>query len=196
MGSWKKVGAFLGLVPEDERRFDGPEDGYAEDYSDEYVTEYQDERVERGSSRFDPETARPAASHQDAHPRSADRFGGDHETQGALAVQTRPEWRREAETAPSSVRPVTVKLTGFGEARVIGEKYREGQPVILDMTEMDDAGARRLVDFAAGLAFALHGSIDKVTTKVFMLLPPDTDLSDVAAPGPLASSYAAAGAGR
>ena len=55
---------------------------------------------------------------------------------------------------------------------MIGEKFREGKPVILDMTEMDDAGARRLVDFAAGLAFALRGSIDKVTTKVFMLLPP------------------------
>ena len=59
---------------------------------------------------------------------------------------------------------------------MIGEKFREGKPVILDMTEMDDAGARRLVDFAAGLAFALRGSIDKVTTKVFMLLPPDTDV--------------------
>ena len=62
---------------------------------------------------------------------------------------------------------------------MIGEKFREGKPVILDMTEMDDAGARRLVDFAAGLAFALRGSIDKVTTKVFMLLPPDTDVADI-----------------
>ena len=64
---------------------------------------------------------------------------------------------------------------------MIGEKFREGKPVILDMTEMDDAGARRLVDFAAGLAFALRGSIDKVTTKVFMLLPPDTDAADIPA---------------
>ena len=55
------------------------------------------------------------------------------------------------------------------------------------MTEMDDSDARRLVDFAAGLAFALRGSIDKVTTKVFMLLPPDTDATDI-------SSYEAAAA--
>ena len=99
-------------------------------------------------------------------------------TQGALAVAARPDPRRDPESA-AAIRPVTVKLTGFSEARVIGEKFREGKPVILDMTEMDDAGARRLVDFAAGLAFALRGSIDKVTTKVFMLLPPDTDVADI-----------------
>ena len=89
-------------------------------------------------------------------------------TQGALAMQTRVETKVESATA---VRPVTVKLTGFTDARVVGEKFREGQAVILDMTEMDDADARRLVDFSAGLAFAARGSIDKVTTKVFMLLP-------------------------
>ena len=88
--------------------------------------------------------------------------------------------RREPETK-SAGRPVTIKLTGFGEARVIGEKYHDGQSVIMDMTEMADADARRLVDFAAGLAFAMRGSIDKVTTKVFMLLPSDIDASDISA---------------
>jgi len=57
------------------------------------------------------------------------------------------------------------------------------------MTEMDDAGARRLVDFAAGLAFALRGSIDKVTTKVFMLLPSDTDAADIPAYEPAQAAY-------
>jgi cell division inhibitor SepF len=110
-------------------------------------------------------------------------------TQGALAVQARPEVRREYAESTGAARPVTVKLTGFSEARVIGEKFREGKPVILDMTEMDDAGARRLVDFAAGLAFALRGSIDKVTTKVFMLLPPDTDMADLPAYEPDYAAY-------
>jgi cell division inhibitor SepF len=70
-----------------------------------------------------------------------------------------------------------VKLTGFAEARVIGERYRDGSSVILDMTDLSDSDARRVVDFAAGLAFALHGSIDKVTARVFMLLPPHVDMS-------------------
>ena len=112
----------------------------------------------------------------------------EHTTHGALAVAPRPDLRRDLESG-TAIRPVTVKLTGFGEARVIGEKFREGKPVILDMTEMDDAGARRLVDFAAGLAFALRGSIDKVTTKVFMLLPPDTDAADIPAYEPAHAGF-------
>ena len=39
------------------------------------------------------------------------------------------------------------------------------------------ADAKRLVDFAAGLAFALRGSFDKVATKVFLLSPADIDVS-------------------
>ena len=95
-------------------------------------------------------------------------------------MQPLPQQRRDLD-AKSGNRPVTIKLTGFAEARVIGEKYRDGQSVIMDMTEMADADARRLVDFAAGLAFAKRGSIDKVTTKVFMLLPSDIDASDISA---------------
>jgi cell division inhibitor SepF len=96
--------------------------------------------------------------------------------QGALAVQMYPKARRATETG-GSARPLTVKLTGFAEARVIGERYRDGSSVILDMTGLSDSDARRVVDFAAGLAFALHGSIDKVTARVFMLLPPHVDMS-------------------
>ncbi|MDQ3886206.1 MAG: cell division protein SepF [Actinomycetota bacterium] len=74
-------------------------------------------------------------------------------------------------------RIVTLLPRTYNEARTIGEHYREGTPVIMDLTEMDDAGAKRLVDFAAGLAFALRGSIDKVTTKVFLLSPADVAVS-------------------
>ena len=57
----------------------------------------------------------------------------------------------------------------YSEARTIGERFRDGQPVIMDLVSMDNADAKRLVDFAAGLAFALRGSFDKVATKVFLL---------------------------
>jgi cell division inhibitor SepF len=49
--------------------------------------------------------------------------------------------------------------------------------VIMNLTELDDAAAKRLVDFAAGLAFALRGSIDKVTNRVFLLSPMGVDVS-------------------
>ncbi|WP_353648034.1 cell division protein SepF [Nakamurella sp. A5-74] len=97
----------------------------------------------------------------------------DYSTQGALAVQPLPA--EVAAVDPASAKPSTVSLTGFADAREVGELYRTGQAVILDMTELTDAEARRMVDFAAGLAFAVRGSIDKVTTKVFMLHQPDGD---------------------
>lgn len=71
----------------------------------------------------------------------------------------------------------TLHLRSYNEARTIGEPYRDGIPVIMNLTEMEDADAKRLVDFAAGLAFALHGSIEKITTKVFLLSPPNVDVT-------------------
>jgi cell division inhibitor SepF len=59
----------------------------------------------------------------------------------------------------------------YNEARQIGEHFRSGTPVIMNLTEMDDTDAKRLVDFAAGLIFGLHGSIERVTAKVFLLSP-------------------------
>ncbi|MGH3753504.1 MAG: cell division protein SepF [Pseudonocardiaceae bacterium] len=117
---------------------------------------------------------------------------------GSLAIDTAPPVRHPAVPQPAvanSVSPaprrdplindeahplariVTLHPHNYNEARVIGERYREGNPVIMNLTEMEDRDAKRLVDFAAGLAFALRGSIDKVTNKVFLLSPPNVDVS-------------------
>lgn len=74
-------------------------------------------------------------------------------------------------------RITTVHPRSYDEARTIGERYRDGIPVIMNLTELDDAAAKRLVDFAAGLAFALRGSIDKVTSRVFLLSPAGVEVS-------------------
>ncbi|GAA3691509.1 cell division protein SepF [Gordonia hankookensis] len=71
----------------------------------------------------------------------------------------------------------TLRPSDYGEARTIGERFRDGNPVIMDLVDMSNDDAKRLVDFAAGLAFALRGSFDKVATKVFLLSPADVDVS-------------------
>ncbi|MGC4934975.1 cell division protein SepF [Gordonia sp. DT30] len=71
----------------------------------------------------------------------------------------------------------TLRPSDYGEARTIGERFRDGNPVIMDLVNMTNDDAKRLVDFAAGLAFALRGSFDKVATKVFLLSPADVDVS-------------------
>lgn len=77
--------------------------------------------------------------------------------------------------APSEI--TSLQPQSYNEARVIGERYRDGIPVIMNLSDMDDVAAKRLVDFAAGLAFALRGSIEKVTNRVFLLSPPNVEVS-------------------
>jgi cell division inhibitor SepF len=65
----------------------------------------------------------------------------------------------------------------YNEARTVGEHYREGTPVIMNLSEMDDSDAKRLVDFAAGLVFATRGTIERITSKVFLLSPPNVNVA-------------------
>ncbi|MZD04627.1 cell division protein SepF [Streptomyces sp. SID5785] len=70
----------------------------------------------------------------------------------------------------------TVTPDSFRDARRIGEMFRDGVPVIMNLTSMDPNDAKRVVDFAAGLIFGLRGSIDRVATRVFLLTPADTQI--------------------
>jgi len=109
---------------------------------------------------------------------------------GAIAGQDKPanvtplESRRSAASAPATPAPpashprmadvsriITVHPRTYNEARTIGEHFRDGVPVIMNLSEMEDVDAKRLVDFAAGLIFGLRGTIERVTTKVFLLSP-------------------------
>ena len=79
--------------------------------------------------------------------------------------------RRAATPDPDLSRIVTVHPKTFNDAKTIGESFRDGFPVIMNLTDMEDYDAKRLVDFAAGLIFGLRGTFEKVTNKVFLLSP-------------------------
>ena len=147
----RKMAVYLGLV-EDDHRYDEPyADEYGEpgDYGD-YVTEYSDH-----------------SSVQEAH--------------GAYAADdghSRPDQRPPSDNMHTDLaRITTLHPRTYNEARTIGEHFREGTPVIMNLTEMIDSDARRLVDFAAGLIFGLRGSIDRVTNKVFLLSPANVEVT-------------------
>jgi cell division inhibitor SepF len=74
-------------------------------------------------------------------------------------------------------RITTIHPRTYNEAKNIGESFRDGTPVIMNLTDLDDADAKRLVDFAAGLVFGLHGSIERVTSKVFLLSPAHVEVT-------------------
>ena len=77
-------------------------------------------------------------------------------------------------------RITTIHPRSYNDAKIIGEAFRENIPVIMNVEEMPDADAKRLVDFASGLAFALEGRIERVTAKVFLLTPSNLEVLGVA----------------
>ena len=99
----------------------------------------------------------------------------------ARPVSNLHDRRRSAVVQPATAamplsRIVTLHPRTYNEARVIGENFRDGIPVIMNLTEMSDSDAKRLVDFAAGLVFSVRGSIDRVTQRVFLLTPPNVSV--------------------
>jgi cell division inhibitor SepF len=98
-------------------------------------------------------------------------------TAAKLAVREPVAVVPEPAPAPQPYRITTLHPRTYNEARTIGERFRDGMPVIMNLTEMDDSDAKRLVDFAAGLSFGLRGSIERVTAKVFLLSPQNVDVT-------------------
>ena len=93
----------------------------------------------------------------------------------ALAPQTQVSQRVVEDDQRYQI--TTLHPTTYREARTIGEHFRDGVPVIINLTEMDEGDARRLVDFAAGLAFGLRGTIERVTNRVFLLSPANVQVT-------------------
>jgi cell division inhibitor SepF len=191
MSAFQKLKAYFGMVPGDEIDDYDRRVQYQSEYGEEYVADSD----EYGQYPERPNARRRASGSRGGYRASADdvdeyepeaerhsRRGWANQTpvRGSLAVdpQREPVARvrpvQEPATYPHGT-IVTLHPRSYKEALTIGERYREGTPVIMNLTEMDDADARRLVDFAAGLAFALRGAIDKVTNKVFLLSPPNLD---------------------
>jgi cell division inhibitor SepF len=74
--------------------------------------------------------------------------------------------------APADMNEIlTVHPKAYKDAQVIAEHFREGVPVIINLTQMSEQDARRLIDFASGLSQGLYGKIERVTNKVFLLSP-------------------------
>jgi cell division inhibitor SepF len=117
-------------------------------------------------------------------------YDDDYESRPARPVQAvRDDRGTVSQLAERRPRPVAVPETAelsrittlhprtYNEARTIGENFREGVPVIMNLSEMDDNDAKRLVDFAAGLVFAVRGTIERVTNRVFLLSPPNVSVA-------------------
>ncbi|WP_432541198.1 cell division protein SepF [Kineococcus sp. SYSU DK002] len=145
---------------------------------------------------------RPEAAHQVRHepreqPRPEPRLevrheprpepAGERRTPPTTTAQVTPIRKQVAHVVPQTSssssaaselhRITTIHPRTYNEAKIIGESFREGVPVIMNLTDMDDSDAKRLVDFSAGLVFGLHGAIERVTAKVFLLSPQNVEVA-------------------
>jgi cell division inhibitor SepF len=202
MSALRKAGVWLGLVEDDgdggyDEREPAPGDRHRElrtrdrDRSSRYDDDYLDDDPPPGGAR-ERETQRVARLAERDGDRRPDRDrvdrratvrsitrepGVSYLTRDSLALAP------EAHPVPPAADPdrryqiTTLHPTTYREARTIGEHFRDGTPVIMNLTEMEEADARRLVDFGAGLAFGLHGTMERVTNRVFLLSPANVQVT-------------------
>ena len=169
MGMGRRAMVYLGLAEEDEGYID-------DDYeADEPVREPTPSRsVRRAEQREvrEREVRVPemAGARRPRHEVRAEGMSVEAATRGSVAPRLADPIVTEMAETPS-YQITTLQPRSYNEARQIGEAFREHIPVIMNLTDMTDDDAKRLVDFAAGLIFGLRGSIEKVTNKVFLLSP-------------------------
>jgi len=155
-----RMGVYLGLV-EDEDLADA---GEGWEPTREPAHEHHGERVPArrqgyGDAGYSRETHHESRGRVETLPREYREDEADHYAGGYADYQ------------PAGYQITALHPRTYNEARTIGEAFRQNTPVIMNLSEMDDADAKRLVDFAAGLTFGLHGRIERVTAKVFLLSP-------------------------
>jgi cell division inhibitor SepF len=174
MPIWRNAMDWLGL---------GPDDAY-----DDYDTAQEPERPSRS----------PRHQREDPAPRGQRGYQGDYESDGTVrTMPTRPSYpsrdgdltgRRptpasddsnvqprpinaQRQAPVNSADPYTVRPIRFDSAQEVADKFKDGQPVIMNLEASDREVSRRLIDFASGLCYGLNGTMEKVATGVYLLKP-------------------------
>lgn len=174
MGAMRKMAVYLGLVEDEGLEYADHEDDYVEPRTRHEEPRYNSVREVR------PEPVRSSSP----APRNVS-TSVPASSRGSLAMDTASHTAVHAAVDPSVepfgvsdfYRITTLHPRTYNDARRVGEEFREGVPVIMNLTDMDDIDAKRLVDFAAGLVFGCRGTIEKVTNKVFLLSPVNVDVA-------------------
>ena len=153
----RKTMVYLGLADEE---FDYEDDASAQQPAS---TQHRDGQQRDGQYRDGPQPVQHAPVAQ--HPASATNAGRAPVTPLRRTANTR-------NAAPVEMNEIlTVHPRQYKDAQIIAESFRDGIPVIINLSQMTEGEARRLVDFASGLSTGLHGKIERVTKQVFLLSP-------------------------
>ena len=173
-GMLRKGMSWLGL---------GPEEDYDDYYDDGGVAYDDDEPGEAGAVAPAMTPMRPRAV-----PVAND--WDDQDRQGLTVLPPGEGARAEPRQAPLNrgvVRPLPVAAAAspqvvvpveFNDAQQVGDLFKRGRPVIVNLQGLERDLARRLLDFTSGVAYGLGGRVEKVASHVYLLSPADVDVSD------------------
>ncbi len=167
MTFFKKAMTYLGLGPDD-------------DYDEYDVPALERERpARRPGYAEDPSTVRSVPSRPQGAP-PASRPPSMQGEEPAIQIRgTRPTAGTPVRPVPaaSNARPHTVTPRRFDQAQEVADKYKQGQPVIVNLQNIDRDLSRRLIDFASGLCYGLDGAMEKVAQGVYLLTPANVSVS-------------------
>lgn len=194
MSIWKRSMDYLGLGPDDAYDdYDGYDDAEPAPRQSR-APRNQREPDARPQGGWEPDaeptvrtvSGRPSFPSKDFDASPARRSGNGPTTSGPQnpprrddsGVQVRPAQAAQApqpalRSVPGgSMEPHTVRPRRFDQAQEVADKFKDGQPVIMNIEGTERDVARRLIDFASGICYALDGSMEKVATGVYLLKPP------------------------
>jgi cell division inhibitor SepF len=92
-------------------------------------------------------------------------------------VMARPAVVRPMPSPVQSARVHVVAPEKFADAQEIGDRFKNNQPVIINLQGAERELGRRMIDFCSGVTYALGGSMDKVADQVFLLTPSNVEVS-------------------
>ncbi len=163
MGMWERIKSRLGLADEWDEEYDG----------------YDDEHVEDSVASDDGFYGRSAYETPLGGSTSTRRAPREHDSErsrGGETLRSVPTGAEVSQMKPQ-VKMHIVEPKSYGEAQNIADKFKQGTPVIMNMSLTSPDLAKRLLDFASGLTYGLDGGLQKVSDKVFMLTPANVDVS-------------------
>ena len=166
----KKMANFLGLIDDEDIETN------QEDYEGAELTRPIPHRLDRGLDNAQNPSYLRNDSYRSSSVRTTSPSVKPIVNSGSDNFDNRVGVRSIRSASASDIVSLTPRV--YSDAKTVGEHYRNGQTVVMNLTDMDDEERRRLVDFAAGLVFGHQGSIERVTSKVYLLTPPSVTVSN------------------
>ena len=146
--------------------------GIAEEAGEAHDDEYAEESRSARSSRRSTRSADVEDEYGDDAPPSRARTAPRRPAAAASGAGSRTRHPSQNVAGVGVVPPRT-----FNDAQQIADQFKRGNPVIVNLQTTDGDLAKRIIDFGSGLTYGLDGSMQRIADKVFLLTPPDVDVS-------------------